>query len=104
MAGMEGTSGAVVMAGDGSNGDAMGAGAGAGANGEMPRGDAHGVSGSTQDYSQWVAQMQAYYKQPPVPQPGQPGGQPYYGAQMAPHAHAYANLWSGQVLEALFAL
>jgi len=37
--------------------------------------------------------MQAYYKTGPTT--GQPGAQPYYGAQMTPHA-AYANLWTGQ--------
>mmetsp|Transcript_38558 Transcript_38558/g.73858 ORF Transcript_38558/g.73858 Transcript_38558/m.73858 type:complete len:312 (+) Transcript_38558:458-1393(+) len=81
---MEGSGGSIVM-----DPNVLGE---PGSNGDTGRGD--GVSGSTGDYSQWVAQMQAYYKQPQAPQPQPQAASPYYNAMQSPHA--YANIWSGQ--------
>lgn len=88
MSTLEGAAAGVVMGGEGANGEGLAA--GTVTNGEMAPAT-HGAGAP--DYNQWMAQMQAYYKTGPTT--GQPGAQPYYGAQMTPHA-AYANLWTGQ--------
>lgn len=59
---------------------------------DMARGE-QGAS-TTQDYNEWVAKMQAFYKQPQPAGAANQNAAPYYSAQMAPHA--YANLWGGQ--------
>jgi hypothetical protein len=63
-------------------------------NAEMVRQGEQGAS-TTQDYNEWVAKMQAFYKQPQAAGTSNQQAAPYYSAQMTPHA--YANLWRGQV-------
>jgi len=63
---------------------------------DMARGE-QGAS-TTQDYNQWVAKMQAFYKQPQTGTSNQAAA-PYYSAQMG--HHAYANLWGGQAQAAM---
>eukprot|EP00959_Pyramimonas_sp_CCMP1952_P304823 6379701-Pyramimonas_sp.AAC.1 len=62
----------------------------------MTRGE-QGAS-TTQDYNQWVANMQALYKHPQSGTSNQAAA-PHYSAQMG--HHAYANLWGGQAQAAM---
>jgi len=67
-------------------------------NAEMARQGEQGAS-TTQDYNEWVAKMQAFYKQPQAAGTSNQQAAPYYSAQMTPHA--YANLWGGQAQAAM---
>jgi len=59
---------------------------------DVSRGDPHAAS-SNQDYNQWVAQVQEFFKNQQNVQGNAQGGQ-YFPAHMA--SHGYANVWGGQ--------
>ena len=54
-----------------------------------------GANGQGQDYAQWAAAMQAYYKA--QPQAAQPNAATAYYAHMTQQPNPYAQMWAGQV-------